>query len=158
MTILKKMNLTTLKNLVFHQLQTLVQEKIAQAEQAVAAAIESRDGETKSSAGDKFETGRAMMQLEQQRHEVQLSKAFQLSSDLDRLDMEATYATVTPGALVRTDRGIYFMSIGMGKIVAEAITVYCISIQSPIGQALLHLEKGGVIEFQGRPLFVKDIA
>ena len=81
-------NLSTLKKRVYTQLKNLTEEKITQAEKAVAAAIEARDGETKSSAGDKFETGRAMMQLEQQRHEVQLSKAFQLSADLDRLDID----------------------------------------------------------------------
>ncbi len=151
------MNLTVLKTQVFQELQTQVQQKIAQAQLAVNAAIESRDGETKSSAGDKFETGRAMMQLEQQRHEVQLSKAFQLASDLDRLDMEADYAMVTPGALVKTDRGIYFMSIGMGKIVVDGGTVYCISIQSPIGKALLHQKEKAVITFQGKPLTIKEI-
>lgn len=151
------MNLLPLKIQVFQELQTQVQEKIAQAQVAVNAAIESRDGETKSSAGDKFETGRAMMQLEQQRHEVQLSKAFQLSTELNRLDMEATYSTVIPGALVKTDRGIYFMSIGMGKIVADDKTVYCISIQSPIGKALLHQKEKAVITFQGKPLIIKEI-
>lgn len=149
--------LTALKTKAYQQLQTLVQEKITQAEQAVAAAIESRDGETKSSAGDKFETGRAMMQLEQQRHEVQLSKAFQLSADLDRLDIQATYSTVTPGALVQTDRGIYFISIGMGKIVVDSQTVYCISILSPIGKALLHHKENAIIPFQNRPLTVEKI-
>ena len=151
-------DLTTLKTQVLHRLQTLVQEKIVQAQVAVNAAIESRDGETKSSAGDKFETGRAMMQLEQQRHEVQLSKAFQLSTDLDRLDMEANYSTVTPGALVKTDRGIYFMSIGMGKIMVDDETVYGISIQSPIGKALLHQKEKAVISFQGKPLTISEIA
>jgi transcription elongation GreA/GreB family factor len=150
-------DLATLKILIFQELKTQVQQKIAQAQVAVNAAIESRDGETKSSAGDKFETGRAMMQLEQQRHEVQLSKAFQLSADLDRLDMEATYSTVTPGALVKTDRGIYFMSIGMGKIRMDEATVYCISIQSPIGKMLLHQKENTSVEFQGKPLYLVKI-
>jgi len=150
-------NLSFLKPHIYSHLQNLVKEKITQAQQAVAAAVEARDGETKSSAGDKFETGRAMMQLEQQRHEAQLSKAFQLSTELDRLDMEASYSTVVPGALVQTDRGIYFMSIGMGKLVIDAQTVYCISIQSPIGKALLHRKKKDTIQFQDRPLNIFDI-
>ncbi len=149
--------LSTLKIRVYRQLQTQVQQKIAQAEQAIAAAIEARDGETKSSAGDKFETGRAMMQLEQQRHEVQRSKAFQLSADLERLDLDASYSTVTPGALVQTERGIYFISIGMGKIMVDAQTVYCISIQSPIGKALLHQKENAIISFQNKSLTVKKI-
>ncbi len=150
-------NLPTFKKHVYHQLQQLVQEKIAQAEKAIAAAVEARDGETKSSAGDKFETGRAMMQLEQQRHEVQLSKAFQLSADLERLDMEAAYSTVTPGAMVQTDRGIYFISIGMGKVVVDSTTVYCISIQSPIGKVLLHQKEKAIISFQGKSLKIVEI-
>ncbi len=150
-------NLSTLKHRVFSQLNNLVQEKITQAQRAIAAAVEARDGETKSSAGDKFETGRAMMQLEQQRHETQLSKAFQLSAELDRLDMEASYSTIVPGALVQTNRGIYFMSIGLGKVVVDATTVYCISIQSPIGQALLHQEENKVVDFQGKPLKIMEV-
>ncbi len=148
---------STLKIHLFSRLQNMVQEKIAQAQQAVAAAVEARDGETKSSAGDKFETGRAMMQLEQQRHEAQLSKAFQLSSELDRLDMEATYSTVVPGALVQTDRDIYFMSIGMGKIIVNEKTVYCISIQSPIGKVLLHQKKNKIVDFQGKSLKITEV-
>jgi len=151
------MNLKILKQQTYLHLQNLVQEKISQAQQAVAAAIEARDGETKSSAGDKFETGRAMMQLEQQRHEVQLSKAFQLSAELERLDMEASYFTATPGALVQTERGIYFMSIGLGKVTIDSQTVYCISIQSPIGQALLHQKKEAIILFQNNPLTIIEI-
>ena len=118
-------NLSTLKKRVYTQLKNLTEEKITQAEKAVAAAIEARDGETKSSAGDKFETGRAMMQLEQQRHEVQLSKAFQLSADLDRLDIDEDYPIVKPGAIVQTNRGIYFVGIGMGKIKIEEEVIYC---------------------------------
>jgi len=117
-------NLPALKQRVYTQLKNLTQEKITQAETAVAATIEARDGETKSSAGDKFETGRAMMQLEQQRHEVQLSKAFQLSAELERLDLEATYSIVSPGALEKTERGIYFMSIGMGKVTIDSLLYF----------------------------------
>ena len=52
-----------------------VNDKIIKIERAIAAVIESRDNETKSSVGDKYETGRAMMQNEQQRLESQLSIA-----------------------------------------------------------------------------------
>ena len=150
-------NLPALKQRVYTQLQTLIQEKVTQAEKAVAAAIEARDGETKSSAGDKFETGRAMMQLEQQRHEVQLSKAFQLSADLDRLDIDEDYPIVKPGAIVQTNRGIYFVGIGMGKIKIEEEVIYCISIQSPIGKVLLHQKKDEVITFQGNQITIIEI-
>ena len=150
-------DLSALKQRVYTQLQALIQEKVAQAEKAVAAAIEARDGETKSSAGDKFETGRAMMQLEQQRHEVQLSKAFQLSDDLDRLDLEADYLIVKPGALVETDRDIYFIGIGVGKIKIDHQVIFCISIQSPIGKLLLHKKKNEVLKFQEKKITIIEI-
>ena len=54
------------------QLLQHLEQNIAETEQAIASAKESRDNESKSSAGDKYETGRAMMQIELENNGRQL--------------------------------------------------------------------------------------
>ena len=66
-----------------------IEEQLASLRKAISSIEESKLNETKSSAGDKFETGRAMMQMEQDKTESQLAilnltknKLKQISPDL----------------------------------------------------------------------------
>ena len=63
-------------------------------------AQEAANDDTKSTAGDKHETGRAMMHLEREKGEMQLIEAEKLKSFLDRVDISKTYQTVQTGSLV----------------------------------------------------------
>ena len=126
------------KRTVLQKLTEIVQKKIDVANSSLNATIEGRDNQTKSTAGDKHETGRAMMQAEQQRNEIQLRKAILLKKELQQIDIEAAFDKVQQGALVLTNQGNYFIAIGLGKVeVAEKI-VYAISVLSPIGNCLLY--------------------
>jgi hypothetical protein len=53
----------------------VVHQRIASAEEAIRMAQESANQEGKSSAGDKYETGRAMAQLEIEKASGQLAEA-----------------------------------------------------------------------------------
>ena len=145
------------KRTVLQKLTEIVQKKIDVANSSLNATIEGRDNQTKSTAGDKHETGRAMMQAEQQRNEIQLGKAILLKKELQQIDIEAAFDKVQQGALVLTNQGNYFIAIGLGKVeVAEKI-VYAISVLSPIGKALLNKEIGEVVKFQSKEIIVEDI-
>ena len=78
--------------------------------------------QTKSSAGDKFETSRAMMQAEEERSKVQLVKAVNLKNDLTQIDINRVSDRVILGSLVFTNQGNYFLSIGLGKILVDGAT------------------------------------
>ena len=67
-----------LKGLIYNQLQEMLDRKIESAKKAIESAKEARDSDTKSSVGDKYETGRAMMQIELEKNEVQLNKVINL--------------------------------------------------------------------------------
>lgn len=145
------------KQQIYKELIKKVEEKISSAQQAIDAAIESRDNETKSSVGDKYETGRAMMQLEQQRNEVQLAKAMKLKADLNQISLKHLKTKVEAGALVKSDNGIYFISIGLGKLSLENDTVYAISLQSPLGKLLLNKKEGEKISFNDKSILILQI-
>lgn len=80
------------------QLRLNIQVKTAQT--AIDAAKDSKNNETKSTAGDKFETGRAMMQLEQEKNEMQLQKTLHLKNQLHQIDVSTRFDKVRSGSLV----------------------------------------------------------
>ncbi len=89
------MNLNkSLKQLLFNQLSNIIESKLATLNKAILLAKESRDSDTKSSAGDKYETGRAMMHIEIEKNEVQLSKTLKLKKELSEIDLLKEYNKV----------------------------------------------------------------
>lgn len=122
------------------------------------ASIEAaRNGETKSSAGDKFETGRAMMQMEEAKLQGQLSEALKVRQVLDQIDPDKTSARIAAGSLVATNRGNYFLGIGLGKVKLEGRVFYCTSLEAPIGRALHGRETGDSFVFNDLEFSIKGL-
>ena len=149
--------MNALKEAVYNHIISLLDDKISTAQKAVLSAKESRDNETKSSAGDKHETGRAMSQIELENSEVQLAKVTHLKGQLLQIDFQKKRNIIEAGCLVRTDNAVYFISIGLGKIQVNNQVCYAVSMQSPIGQVLQHKKMGDVISFQDKEFEVKEI-
>lgn len=145
------------KKSIHQALQQILDTKIETANSAIKSAKESRDNETKSSVGDKYETGRAMMQAEQERNEVRLMEAMKLNDQLAQIDLEKDYSRVESGSLVTTSQGTYFISIGIGKVEIEDQTYYAISVNAPITQAMLGKHEGDKFIFQGKEIPIKTI-
>lgn len=116
---------------------------------ALAAASESANNETKSSAGDKHETARAMMQLEQEKLSHQLKELQEQKSELVKIDLSKPSAQIAKGTLIQSDKGFLFLSIGLGKITIDDKTVFAISSQSPLGIKLLGKKENDVVEMNG---------
>ncbi len=134
---------------LIQQLNEQLDTQIETAQSAINSAKESKNNETKSSAGDKFETGRAMMQIEQEKNEMQLGKTLQLKSLLKQVDLKKQHETVGFGSLVITNRGKYFIAIGIGKVEVDGEICFAISVDSPVGKLLLGKRVGEEIEFRG---------
>ena len=124
-------------------------ERINEAQRAIDAAQDDSNSETKSSAGDKYETGRAMAQLEKERHARRQAALEDMLTNLRQIGCSPSKEWVTAGALVQTTRGVYFVSVGLGTITIDSQTYHCLSQQSPFGQALLDLEVGDELDFRG---------
>ena len=127
--------------------QQYVQQRIDTARQAMEAAQEAANSESKSSAGDKYETGRAMAQLERDRNAQLLAGALQLERDLQQVVIDKTYESVQPGSIVTTNRGVYFISIGAGKLLLDDAAYFGVSAGSPIAIALAGRKVGEVATF-----------
>ncbi|MBN1253611.1 MAG: hypothetical protein JXR51_09760 [Bacteroidales bacterium] len=149
--------LISLKELIYNELLNIVDKKIATAKQAIESAKESRDNDTKSSVGDKYETGRVMMQIEMENHEIQLSKALKQKGELLQINIKKEYKKAASGSLVITNQGNYFISIGIGKIDVNNEIFFSISLASPLGMLIFDKKVGAKFQFQEKKFTIKNI-
>lgn len=134
-----------------------VDRRITTLQNILADIDASRQNETKSSAGDKYETGRAMLHREEAQANRQLLQATEDRRTLEALERQEGNGRVTRGSLVVTDRGSYYLSVGLGKVKLEGQVYFCISAQSPIGRELLNRGVGETITFNGRAQTIEGV-
>ncbi len=146
-----------LKSLILKRLTEVIDEKSAIVKNEIELAIETRDNETKSNVGDKFETTREMMQLEIEKNVLQLNKYELQKNELLKIDTNKPYNKAGLGSLVYTPENTYFISIGIGKIEIENEPVFCISLISPIGKILQNKKAGEKFNFQGKEILISKI-
>ena len=113
--------------------------------------------ETKSSAGDKHETGRAMLQLEMEKTSQQLIGIKQMISVLDKIDISKKSKKIHLGSIVFTEKDSYFLSISAGKIILNNEVFYAISTSSPIGKLLLGKQENEQFLFNGNTIKIQKI-
>ncbi|MCX2678970.1 3-oxoacyl-ACP synthase [Galbibacter sp. EGI 63066] len=135
----------------------LLKERLHKAQEAMTAIEEALTSETKSSAGDKHETGRAMLQLEREKNGQRLAEAEQTNRYFSAIDFESQPDRVKLGSLVKTEEHYYFISVSLGAVTVQNTPVFCISLQSPIGKLLLGKTKEETITFNGKAITVQDI-
>ncbi|MFY0689254.1 MAG: GreA/GreB family elongation factor [Cyclobacteriaceae bacterium] len=151
------MNLSTLKHKLHEKCVSLVAEKLQTLDQSMRELQASANGETKSSAGDKYETGRAMVMLEKEKLAGQWEEANKMSQFLSQLSPEQSTTEVQAGAMIRSGKMTYYLSVSMGKVVVDSTDVFVISPVSPIGQAMLGKEQGDTVSFNGRSIALDEV-
>lgn len=146
-----------IKKFIIDKLNALLDDKIATLQNAIKSAKESRDNETKSSVGDKYETSRAMVQIEIEKNEDQLAKTLNLKRELSLINTTKKSDKVEYGTLVVTNHGNYFISIGIGRLFLDSKDYFVISMASPIGSVLRHKTVGDKIIFKSKEIVIQEI-
>ena len=136
----------------------LLDEKIVQSERMMQAARDSANSDTKSSAGDKFETGREMAMQEVNKAHTQNQQALAMKNALLKLNLSQSSDTVQVGSLVQTNKGLFYISVSLGIVDVNSDNCFVISGNSPIGSKLIGLEIGGEIGFNGNSYLIKEIS
>ncbi len=137
--------------------QQLLIEKRNQLTNAVADVQKSLGSESKSSAGDKHETGRAMLQLEREKLGQQLQQLQQMEGLLAKIEYTKTQETAVLGSLVVTNVGIYYLGISLGQLNIGDETIFAISLQSPIGKQLFGKRENDFFSFNGKHIEVLKV-
>lgn len=136
---------------------TYVNQRILAAQEAIHAAQESAQAEEKSSAGDKYETGRAMAHLETEKAMLQWHEANRLRADLEKVARQPVSAFVGLGSIVVTDNTCYYLAIGAGKLRVDGIDYQTLSPASPLGQKLMNRKMGDRVQFQNKSFTILAI-
>lgn len=113
--------------------------------------------ETKSSAGDKHETGRAMLQLEREKAGHQLAEIEKQKQILQKIDVVSKHQKVTLGSVVKTSDLNYFIAISAGEIEIENTKYYAISAATPMAQLLVSNCKSDVVQFRAKHFKIIDV-
>jgi transcription elongation GreA/GreB family factor len=128
--------MNTFKDKVHQHFLELLDNKISTIRQKLDDLKESLKNETKSTAGDKHETARAFVHIEQENTSRQLEVLLQQKAELQSFSGLYVSDKVVPGALIETDRGWLYISASIGKAVIDGKTVSALSPQSPLGKKL----------------------
>lgn len=150
----------TFKQKIYAHCLTLLNSKIQELENTLQELSASAASDTKSSAGDKHETARAMVQIEQENVGKQLNQALEQKSLIEKTASHLSRGQgqeVRPGSLVRTNKGYLYLSLALGKISIDGLTIMVISPQSPLGFKLMGLQVNGSATINGVQYIVQEV-
>ncbi|ROI14230.1 GreA/GreB family elongation factor [Epilithonimonas hominis] len=145
------MNKTELIKLINQKLY----EKIQTFEKLIAETRASNN-DTKSSMGDKYETGREMLQQEINNLQVQLNEVLKQQDFLKTILVKPS-DKAEKGAIVKTERGLFFISVSLGELSFEHQKIICISPESPLAKAMNGKQKGDVFSLNKMSQKIVDI-
>ena len=146
-----------IKEALFNQCQSFVNKRLQTVEAVLSSNQKALQSETKSSAGDKHETGRAMLQLEMEKAGQQLAGITQMKVVLSKIDILKTSKNACLGSVIITAKVSYFLSISAGQLVVADKSYFAISVSSPMGKLLLGKQEKEVISFNGKTIEIIGI-
>ena len=135
---------------------SLIIERIERIQNELNSAQESIANDSKSTAGDKHETSRAMLHLEQEKDALQLADAQKLLRILSQINL-VKGSRVQMGSLVQTDKALFYISVALGKIEFENQELFAISPVSPLAQKFLSKAAGDSIAFNSTNYSIGDV-
>jgi transcription elongation GreA/GreB family factor len=120
-------------------------------------AQQAANGEEKSSAGDKYETSRAMGHLQKDMHARQLAEQAKELAALHAVNVDLLYEVVTTGAVIECEKMTFFVAAGLGRQAVGDKTVFFLSPQAPLAQQLQHKKTGDHFVFNTLHTIIVDL-
>jgi transcription elongation GreA/GreB family factor len=123
-----------------------LEDSLHRLQQYMQQLIEDAANDSKSSVGDKHETTRAQVHLEQEKLSQAISNIEQQLQVMERLSVEIS-VSIRAGSVVETSIGWMYFSVPNIVLEFEGLKIRCISSSSPFGKMLMLQQKGNVISF-----------
>lgn len=150
--------MSTLKEQLYICCIEYVKKRETEMRKAIAEAQEAANEETKSSAGDKFETGREVLQQEIDLNLIRLNELDKMRQTLEKILPGQKSYSAGPGSVVKTNNGNYYISISAGQLKVDGVTYYAISAASPIGAKLAGGKTGDQFEMNGKKFIIEGVS
>jgi hypothetical protein len=145
------------KNELLNLCKTFVNKRLQTVQETISSNQNALESEAKSSAGDKHETGRAMLQLEMEKVSQQLAGILEMNEILSKIDITKNSEIAHLGSIIFTEKSNYFLSISGGQFSVSGVNYFAISTASPIGKMLLGKQENDEIVFNGNRIKIQKI-
>jgi len=146
-----------LKQQLYGFCQLFIESRLDRIQNNIDSLQEALSSETKSSAGDKHETGRAMIQLEREKLGNQLSEVNLLKELFKKIPLKTNLTHIGLGSVVYTDQQNYYLGISAGEIKVDGVSYYAIAPNTPVGKLLMGKEVGDVVVFNTKEIEIRQI-
>lgn len=146
-----------IKKILFIHCKAHLEKKIEILEQQKKSLQKDLTSEIKNSAGDKHETGRAMIQLELEKLGNQIHKIELNYQRLNTIKDFKTSNIVSLGSIIFTDKANYYLAVAADSCKINSKVFYCISSQSPIGKLLIGKKINQSIRFNDIESIILEI-
>jgi hypothetical protein len=149
-------NFAAIKEEIIRHCHREIQSKIVAARQSIDDLRKAALEETKSSAGDKYETGREMIQQEIDKLQATVQVALNQLDILKRID-GGTSDRMRLGSLVITDQGNFFLATSAPVFRSGDSQFLPVSINSPIGEQLFRGHVGSIFNLNRRAFKILEV-
>jgi len=146
-----------IKETLYNRCLNFIDERLITVNKTISDIQNSLQSETKSSAGDKHETGRAMLQLEREKAGHQLAEIEKQKHILQKINIDTKHQKVTLGSVVITTQANYFIAVSAGEIIVDNTVYFAISAATPMAQLLLSKSVDDEIVFRGNGFRILSI-
>ena len=113
---------------------------------------------SKSTAGDKHDTERAMVHLEIEKLSTQLANEIGIRHDLEKINPILKTNQVSNGSMVHTNQGVFFIGASVGKVLIEDFELFFISVGSPLAKALIGKSTGDSIKLNMNNFIITGVS
>lgn len=146
-----------IKEELYKECESFVNKRLKNIEEIISSNQRALQSETKSSAGDKHETGRAMLQLEMEKAGQQLTGIIKMKETLSKVNLKNSFEVAHLGSVIRTSKASFFLSISSGKLIVADKIYFAVSISSPIGNILLGKRVGDTFTFNNIQQTIEEL-
>ncbi len=146
-----------IKQALYNDCLAFIENRLETIQHTISDIQESLTSETKSSAGDKHETGRAMLQLEREKSGNQLAEILKVKENLSKIDCTKSSGIIGLGSVVYTSGINYFIAVSTGVLNYDNTSFYAISPNTPIGQLLMGKTVRDEVVFRDQSFTIEEV-
>ncbi|MEO6721769.1 MAG: hypothetical protein ABIN67_15690 [Ferruginibacter sp.] len=145
------------KNELLQNCAQIITKRIEISLMAMKSAQDAANSEDKSSAGDKYETSRAMSHIDKDMYARQLAANKIELAQLLTIDCGRRYDIVASGSLVACADISFFIAAGLGKLNMDGRDIFLLSPQAPLAKTMMGKKKGEMIKFSNKDMLIVEI-
>ena len=137
------------KSKVLSFCKDFIDQEIQELHAEIKKVKEDAASETKSSMGDKYETGREMMMQEEIKLTKRLENLLKQKVSIETIDSKP-HDVIKNGSFIKTDQSTFLIATALGVFSIEEKQIFVISQSAPLAKEMMGKKGGDSISFNGR--------